>query len=232
MQAYLEQFYKGLAEWKGSLVKVSYLEQPNAKEYLNQLAKAGAIEKVSWGWYWVPAKVKDFWDFLRRDRNFKVVAGQTAASFWNNDFIHRDMYLVKVKDSSYGKALEAFAETKGWKVVIEPFGEEKYTEIDGIYVETLEDCIIECMQHWAFADAFAVLYENQSKGVFPKLAERSYWKRVSKTDIRVRQALSYGCYRLNELQGHKIYPVRRTNLEDAYVSREIDEAVEKVVELG
>jgi hypothetical protein len=233
MEAYLEQFYKSLAGWKGSLFKVNHLKQPNAKEYLSKLARTGAVERVAWGWYWMPAKIKDFWDFLRRDRNFKIVAGQTAASFWNHDFIHRDAYLVKVKDHSYGKALMAFAERGGWNVVVESAGEnERYTEIDGIYVETLEDCVIECMQHWAFADAFSVLYANQNKQLFSKLARRSYWKRISKTDIRIRQALSYGCYQLNELRGEKIFLVRKSNLEDAFVAKEIDEAVEKVVELG
>jgi predicted transcriptional regulator of viral defense system len=232
MQGYLARFSKSLAEWKGSLVKVGYLEQPNAKEYLHQLARAGVVERVSWGWYWVPAKVKDFWDFLGKDRNFKVIAGQTAASFWNHDFVHREVYLVKVRDSSYGKALEAFGKTRGWKVVAEPLGGEKYTEVDGVYVEALEDCVIECMQHWAFADAFAVLYENRRKPLYDSLARRSYWKRITKSEVRIRQALSYGCCQLNELSGERIFPVRKTGLEDAFVSRAIDEAVGKVVALG
>ena len=50
--------------------------------------------------------------------------------------------------------------------------------------------------------------------------------------MRVRQALSYGCYRFNELDGNKIFPVRKTNLEDSFVSREIEEAIEKVIDLG
>lgn len=232
MEAYLEQFYKGLAGWKGSLLKVEHVEEPNAKEYLSKLARAGTVERVVWGWYWIPDKLKNFWDFLRKDNNFKIVAGQTAASFWNHDFIHRDIYLVKVKDPSYGRALKAFAEKRGWSIIVEPAREnERYTKIDGIYVETLEDCVIECMQNWAFADAFAVVYENRKKPLLPALAKRSYWKRISKTDVRVRQALSYGLSRLNELSKQDIFPVRRTNLEDSFVSKEIDEAVEKVIDL-
>ncbi len=232
MQAYLEQFYKSLAGWKGSLIKVEHIQEAHAKEYLNKLARAGSIERVTWGWYWIPEKIEDFWEFLRRDQNFKIVSGQSAASFWNHDFIHRDAYVVKVKDPSYGKALEAFAKMQEWNVVVEPFEKSKYVKIEGIYVETLEDCIIECMQRWAFTDAFAVLYENQKKALFQSLAKRSYWMRIPKTEIRVRQALSYGCSRLNELTQEKLFPVRKINLEDSFVRKEIDEAVEKVVDLG
>lgn len=232
MQDYLERFYRGLAEWKGSLVKPSHLSEPNAKEYLNKLARAGMVERVMWGWYWIPDKIEDFWGFLRKDKNFKAVAGQTAASFWNNDFIHRNVYLVRVKDPSYGRALKAFAASHGWDVVVEAVGDEQYKRFEKVLVESLEDCVIDCMQNWAFADAFAVFYENRKEVSFRSLAERSYWKRISKTDVRVRQALSYGCYRLNELSSSRIFPVRKSNLEDSFVRREIDEAVEKVAELG
>lgn len=230
MEVYLEQFNGRLAEWKGSLVKVEQIEESNAKEYLNKLARAGAIERVVWGWYWMPDKVKDFWDFLRKDRNFKIVAGQTAASFWNHDFVHRDAYLVKVKDPSYGKALRVFGEKHGWNIVVESLNGTQYREVNGIHVEALEDCVIECMQNWAFTDAFAMVNENRKSLL--GLLEKSYWKRISKTDVRVRQALSYGCYRFNELGGNKIFPVRKTNLEDSFVSREIEEAIEKVIDLG
>ncbi|MBI4595214.1 MAG: hypothetical protein HY730_02425 [Candidatus Tectomicrobia bacterium] len=235
MQAYLEQFYKSLAGWKGSLIKVEHVQEANAKEYLSKLAKAGLVEKVRWGWYWIPdkAQARDFWEFLRKDRSFKIIAGQTAASFWNHDFIHREVYIVKVKDPSYGSALQAFAESRGWNVVVEPFEEDrKYVKVKGISVETLEDCIIECMRRWAFTDAFAALYENRKRELFSSLAKRSYWIRIPKTDVRVRQALGYGCYRLNEAVGDKIFPVRKTDLEDSFVRKEIDEAIEKVVELG
>ena len=233
MQDYLEQFFKGISSWKGSLFKVEHVEEPYAKEYLGKLVKAGLVERVSWGWYWIPGKAGTFWDFLRGDRNFKAIAGQTAASFWNNDFIHRDVYVVKVKDSSYGKALVAFAKARGWAVVVELVKEDDtYVKSDGVYVEAIEDCVIGCMQRWAFADAFAVLYENRKKSLYPCLAEKSYWKRISKSDVRVRQALSYGLGRLNVLARQDIFPVGRTSLGDSFVVKEIDEAVEKVVDLG
>jgi hypothetical protein len=76
------------------------------------------------------------------------------------------------------------------------------------------------------------LYENRKKGLFRSLARKGYWKRIPKTDVRIRQALSYGCYRLNELAEDRVFPVRKTNLEDKFVRKEINEAVERVVELG
>jgi len=54
--------------------------EPKAKEYLNKLSKEGSIESVKRGWYWIPIMLKDVWDFLEKDQNFKAV------SFWNNDF--------------------------------------------------------------------------------------------------------------------------------------------------
>src|SRR5665647_261167 len=123
MPEYLTQFSKKLKPYKGSLVRVKSVigTEPNAKEYLNKLSKEGSIERVKWGWYWVPTEVKDVWDFLEKDQNFKVVSAQTAASFWNNDFVHRDVYVLKVKDKSYGKALKEFGKKKGWNFEVEYF---------------------------------------------------------------------------------------------------------------
>ena len=114
MPEYLTQFSKKLKLYEGSLVSVKSVKgiEPNAKEYLNKLSKEGSIERVKWGWYWVTAEVKDVWDFLEKDQNFKVVSAQTAASFWNNDFVHRDVYVLKVNDKSYGKALKEFGKKK------------------------------------------------------------------------------------------------------------------------
>ena len=89
-----------------------------------------------------------------------------------------------------------------------------------------------CIQSWAFIDAFAVLYENRKKVSLPSLLEQTYWKRISKTDIRIRQALVYGSNRLNERAGKAVFKTTLTQLEDIFVRREIDEAIEKVVELG
>ena len=109
MTDYLTIFYKKLRrKYKGSLVKVENIKpmEPNAKKYLNNLAKANLIKNITWGWYWIPSKTKDFFDFLRQDKNFKIVSTQTAASFWNYDFVHRDAYTIKVRSRSYGKAVE------------------------------------------------------------------------------------------------------------------------------
>ncbi|MCK5561921.1 MAG: hypothetical protein KAJ51_15080, partial [Thermoplasmata archaeon] len=135
MTDYLTKFNNKLKrQWKGSLVKVEYIKsmEPNAKKYLNNLAKANLIKNITWGWYWIPSKTKDFFDFLRGDKNFKIVSSQTAASFWNYDFIHRDAYSIKVTNRSYGKAVEEFSKINGWSVKVEyikPQSNIKYTKV-------------------------------------------------------------------------------------------------------
>lgn len=237
MSNYLKEFHEKLRKWRGSLVRVKSIKsiEPNAKEYLNNLSKEGLIERVKWGWYWVPTKIKDIWDFLEKDKNFKVVSSQTAASFWNYDFIHRDIYVLKVKDKSFGKALKEFAKSRGWNIKVEyltDFSKVKYKKVGNLLIEDMEDSVIECLQNWAFIDAFATLYTNRDRIKLDKLNKKSYWKRISKTDIRIRQALEYGCHRINELSGKELFTARESKLEDDFVRREIDEAVEKVVELG
>jgi hypothetical protein len=236
MPEYLTEFNKKLTSFKGSLVKVNSIKgiEPNAKEYLSKLAKERLIERVKWGWYWIPVEVKDVWDFLEKDRNFKVVSAQTAASFWNNDFIHRDVYILKVKDKSYGKALKEFARKKGWNVEVEyakDASKIKYRKVGNLFVEDIEENVIECLQNWAFADAFATLYENRGKINLDRLYKASYWKRISKTNIRAKQALEYGFHQLEEKGGVE-FSHKETRMEDDFVRREIDEAIEKVAELG
>ena len=236
MPEYLTEFNEKLRLFKGSLVKVKSVKdiEPNAKEYLNKLSKGDLIERVKWGWYWVPAKIKDVWDLLEKDKNFKVVSAQTAASFWNNDFVHRDVYVLKVKEKSYGKALKEFARKKGWNIEVEYLKDPtkiKYRKVGNLLVEDIEENVIECLQNWAFTDAFATLYENRDKINLNRLYKESYWKRISKTNTRVKQALEYGFHQLGELGGVE-FPHRETRLEDEFVKREIDEAIEKVVELG
>jgi len=233
----LKEFHEKLGEWRGSLVRVKSLRgiEPNAKKYLNNLSKEGLIERVKWGWYWIPTEIKDIWDFLEKDKNFKVISAQTAASFWNYDFIHRDAYVLKVRDKSFGKALKEFTKRRGWNIEVEyikDFSKVKYKKFGNLLVEDIEDNVIECLQNWAFADAFATLYTNRDRINLDRLYKESYWKRISKTDVRVRQALEYGYHRINELSGKKLFPCREPKLEDEFVRREIDEAVEKVVELG
>jgi hypothetical protein len=236
MPEYLTEFNKRLRSSKGSLVRVNSVKgvEPNAKEYLNKLSKEGLIERVKWGWYWIPTKVKDVWDFLEKDKNFKVVSAQTAASFWNHDFVHRDIYVLKVKDRSYGEALKEFAKKRGWTFEVEYSkdpSEIKYRKIGKLLVEDIEENVIDCLQNWAFADAFATLYENRDKINLNRLYRKSYWKRISKTNVRAKQALEYGFHQLEELGGVE-FPHRETKLEDDFVKREIDEAIEKVAELG
>lgn len=238
MSAYLNRFYEQLRQrYQGSLVRVETVREigPNAKEYMSKLAKAGLIEKVRWGWYWIPDEVKGVLDFLEKDRNFKVVSSQTAASFWNYDFVHRDIYMVKVKDRSYGEALEAFAKQRGWNIRVEYIkgaSDVRCIKIGKLLVEDVESTIIECLQNWAFLDGFAALYSNREKIKLKKLFEQGYWKRVSGTNVRVRQALAYGCHRANALVGGNLFPVRETRLDDGFIKREIDEAIGRVVELG
>ena len=236
MPEYLTEFIKKLKPYKGSLVRVKSVKdiEPRAKEYLNKSFKEGKIERVKWGWYWVPTEVQDIWDFLEKDKNFKVISAQTAASFWNNDFIHRDVYVLKVKNKSYGRALKELAKKKGWNVEVEyskDFSKIKYRKIGNLLVEDIEDTVIDCLQNWAFTDAFATFYANRDRINLDRLYKESYWKRISKTDIRAKQVLEYGFHRMSELSGIE-FPHRESKLEDDFVRREIDEAVEKVVELG
>ncbi|MBS7618480.1 hypothetical protein KEJ25_07775, partial [Candidatus Bathyarchaeota archaeon] len=217
------------------LVKVEEVKEmePNAKEYLSKLAKAGLIEKVRWGWYWIPNKIKDPWDFFEKDRGFKIVSYQTAASLWNKDFVHRDSYALKVSDRSYGKALEEFAKKRGWRFQVEYVDKPRnYKKVGGLLIEDMGKTIIECISRWAFMDAFATLYSNRDRIKLEDLSEQSYWRRIRGTKVRVRQALEYGCYLINESVGKEMFHVRKPKLEDEYVRREIDEAIEKVVELG
>jgi len=236
MANYLERFNKRLREkYAGCLVKVEDAEkvEPNAKEYLNKLAKAGLIEKVRWGWYWVPDDVRDPWDFFEKDKGFKIISRQTAASLWNNDFVHRDAYALKVSDRSYAKALEEFARKRGWRFQVEYSAEPAgYKKAGKFFVEDMDETIIECMQRWAFMDAFATLYSNRSKVRLEDLSKQGYWKRIKGTEVRVRQALEYGCSLINELTGKDLFKVKKPRLKDEYVKREIEEAVERVVELG
>jgi hypothetical protein len=234
MSEYLDEFYNKIKKkWKGSLIRVNYVKEKNAKEYLNKLAKAGSIERIKWGWYWVPDDIKDVWDFFGKDKNFKIISSQTAASFWNYDFLHRDTYVIKVKNKSYGKALQEFGERKGWNIKVEVMKRPvKYVKIGKLFIENVEESIIDCLQNWAFTDAFAVLYENRAKINAEILLKKGYWKRISGTNVRVRQALEYGSYKFNELSGKNLFPSKEIRLKDDFVRREIEDAVEKVVEFA
>jgi len=237
MPKYLKKFSRRVAkEWKGSLVKVAYIAdiEPNAKEYMSELAKAGSIERVTWGWYWIPSRIRDVWDFLEKDRNFKVISSQTAASLYNHDFIHRDVFVLKVAERSYGKALEEFAKRRGWNIEVEHVDPSRlrYKRMGRLFVETIEDTIVGCIQKWAFADAFATLQANRDVIDMAQLKRRGYWKRISGADVRVKQALNYGCHKAKELAEGELPSAKGPRLRDRFIQRGIDEAVEEVVEIG
>ncbi len=76
----MEQFSSALRErWKGSLFRVSEAERVDARaEYLHRLGRLGEVERVYWGWYYLPEK-QDAWEFSACDKGFKVLIKQTAA---------------------------------------------------------------------------------------------------------------------------------------------------------
>ena len=96
----------------------------------------------------------------------------------------------------------------------------------------MEDNIIECLKNWAFTDAFAAVYENRNNIDFKKLYGQTYWMRISRTKVRIKQALEYGCSKINQAIGKNIIPSRNIEFNDQYIKREIDESIEKVMDLA
>jgi len=233
---YLARFNETLREkWKGSLVstKEAVAIEPRAKEYLHRLSKLGLIERISWGWYYVPAKEEDVWSFLKNDKGFKVVIKQTAASLWNYDFVHRNVYRLAVTSSSYKRALERFAETKGWLFEVEyhkkiPY---EYVKVDGLFVESPESCLVNCVAEWSFLDAFALLYFRRNEVSLKKVKGLSRWKRIARTDTRVWSAVRYACQLFNERLGKRLFKVRRREF-SGEVKQLVEEAVEKVLDFA
>ena len=226
---YLDKFHKCLdSQWKGSLVRVGEIAkaEPNAKKYLGQLAQLGRIEKVIWGWYWIPERYKDFFDFMARDRNFKVLHKQTAAGFWNGDFIHREQFSVAVRNKSFARALAVFAKSKGCNVAIEvrDLKPSQYKKIDGLLVETLEETIVDCIKAWAFADAFSSMRQN-SKAVNWKQISTHYWERIPKSSARVGQIVQYARSGKDDVE-------RTLSISDDFLRRQVEEASERVSEFG
>ena len=234
---YLEGFRAALTkEWSGGLFKVRDAEKvhPRAKEYLHRLSRISMVRHIGWGWYCISVEYEDPWDFLVKDKGFKVVIKQTAASIWNYDFIHRDIYRLAVEDRSYKRALESFAKQIGWSFEVEyhdkiPYD---YRRVDELFVEIPESCIVSCMSEWSFTDAFAVLYFRRGEVDLEKLRRIVRWRRISGTDIRVWTAVKYGCNLLNERLGRRIFKVRSTKLRHDDIKELIEEAVEKVVEFA
>jgi len=236
MEGYLQRFYEKLKEkYGGSLVKVEEIRkiEPNAKEYLNKLAREGLIERVRWGWYWIPDEIKDPWEFFEKDKNFKIISCQTAATLWDLGFMNVGTFVVKVTDKSYGKALEEFFKKRGWRIWVEVVSKPtSYVKLNGLLVESLDETIIECVQRWAFMDAFAALYVNRDKIDLKTLLKKCYWRRIKGTNVRVKQAIEYGCHLINKLTGKNMFNVRKMEIKDEYLKGWIEEAVEKVVELA
>jgi hypothetical protein len=141
--------------------------------------------------------------------------------------------VLRVSDRSYGRALEEFAKRRGWRFQVEYLDKKmKCKKVGRLLVEDVHETIIECMNRWAFIDALATLYSNRHRIKLSDLLRQSYWKRIRGSNVRVRQALEYGCFLINESIGNRVFDVRKPRLDDEYLKRELEEAVEKVVELG
>jgi len=178
------------------------------------LWKKDEVRRAGWGWYYIPEDYRDVWDFLAKDKEFKVLIKQTAASIWNYDFIHRDIYHLAVENHSYKNALENFAKEKGWNFEVEyhdkiPY---EYRKVDELFIESPESCAINCISEWSFADVFAILYFRREEINFDKLKQLSRWRRISKSDTRAWTAIKYGCKLLNEHLEKEIYKVRIRDL--------------------
>ncbi|MFB0563942.1 MAG: hypothetical protein ACETWM_22305 [Candidatus Lokiarchaeia archaeon] len=217
------------------MFRVSDAQQINgrAKEYLHRLNKLGEVQRVHWGWYYIPEK-QDVWEFLGKDKNFKVLIKQTAASIWNYDFVHRNVYRLAVEDQSYKNALENFAKERGWIFEVEyheriPY---KYKKNDGLFIESIESCIVNCTSEWAFMDAFATLYFRRNEVDFHKIKQLGRWRRIVRTNTRVWTAIKYGLNLFNEQLGKRVFNVRAMDLEQNDIKELIVEAVERVMEFA
>ena len=234
MEKYLEEFRSQLKKHEGSLVKVSAIKSLNrhAKEYLNRLSKLKKLERVEWGWYYITPKVqpKNALEFLAKDRNFKIIVGTTAASFWNLDFIHRDSVDMAVDNHSYKKAVESFAIKRGWRVNAEysrHADKIRRKKFGNLAVEDREETIVDCVKQWAFMDALALLSANRKELAKGDLMKESHWSRVSGSNVRVKQVIEYAAAKL----GLKKF-AGRADIKEDFIKRVLDEAVEKVVEFG
>jgi hypothetical protein len=59
----------------------------------------------------------------------------------------------------------------GWDFEVEYYKKipYEYEEVDGLFIETLESCIVDCLAEWSFVDAFAALYFRREEVDFDKL---------------------------------------------------------------
>ena len=98
--SYLDDFNNLLrARWMGSLVKVAAVAgvEPNAKEYLHNAAGAGMVERVAWGWYWVPDEVDGFFDFLARDPATYLPVLSSSVITGGNKFLKLGPFRIPTK---------------------------------------------------------------------------------------------------------------------------------------
>jgi hypothetical protein len=234
---YLDEFKDRLVQdFSGSMFSLSQAQKAHrrAKEYLHRLVKSDSVKRIALGWYWIPTGYEDAWEFLARDRGFKVIVKQSAASIWNYDFVHRDVLRLAVNDQSYRRALEIFAQAMSWSFEVEfyrkiPYG---YRKVDGLFVETLESCVVNCLAEWSFMDAFAALYFRREEIDFSELRRLGRWKRVSRTNLRVWTLIKYGCKLFNKRLGREVFRFKAGEIKQADVRGLINEAVEKVVEFA
>jgi len=232
---YLDAFNTVLRRnYLGSLfsVKHAYWIHPSAKEYLHRLKNLGEVRRVCWGWYYIP-RDQNVWDFLVTDKNFKVLIKQTAASVWNYDFVHRNVYKLAVKDKSFKRALEAFGKKQGWIFEVEVYEKipYEYERIGNLLVESLESSIVSCIADWSFLDALATLYFRREEVDFRKLRRISRWKRLSRSNTRVWSIIKYACNLFNENFEERFFDIRRTTLSED-IKELVDEAVSKVIEFA
>ncbi|MCE4623443.1 MAG: hypothetical protein F7B11_01675 [Caldisphaeraceae archaeon] len=232
---YLDTFNAALRRsYSGSLfsVKHAYRIHSRAKEYLYRLKILGEIRCVGWGWYYVPKK-QDVWSFLANDKNFKVLIKQTAASIWNYDFVHRNVYRLAVKDRGFKRALEALGKEQGWMFEVEVYSKipYEYKKVGKLLVESLESSIVSCIAEWSFLDALAMLYFRRDKIDFKKLRGISRWRRLSRSNTRVWSVIKYACSLFNEKLGEKLFNVRKTSL-SSEIKELVDEAVDRVLEFA
>ncbi len=232
---YLNAFNSELRRsYLGSLfsVKHAYRIHPRAKEYLYRLKSSGKVKRIGWGWYYIPRE-QDVWSFLATDKNFKVLIKQTAASIWNYDFVHRNVYRLAVKDKSYKRALKVFGEKQGWIFEVEAYDKIpfEYTRVGMLLVESLESTIASCIADWSFLDALAALCFRRDEVDFRKLRRISRWKRVSRSNTRVWSVIKYACSLFNEEFGKKLFNVGKTSL-NREIKGLVEEAVERVAEFA
>ena len=100
-----------------------------------------------------------------------------------------------------------------------------------MYVESLEDTIVDCVKDWAFADALSSLHENKDRVDWRRIFSHS-WERISGTNTRVGQVVKYGTSIIGRETGSSAYAESKTAIPDDFVRRQVEEAAAKVIEFA